>query len=38
MKFNIVDGGISDRAISNFGPKHGVENRKGNDFSGGHEV
>ena len=37
-------GFLGTRAISNFGPVHGIENRggaenrKGNDWNGGHEV
>ena len=29
MKFVLACGGVSDRAISNFGPVHGIENRGG---------
>ncbi len=29
MKSILVGGGVSDRAISNFGPVHGIENRGG---------
>ena len=34
----ISSGVLGTRADSNFGPVHGIENRKGNDWNGGHEV